>query len=501
MTDLQTAPTPLRLAAVDLGSNSFHLLIVEADQGRFIELEKCSKKVQLAAGLDDRGLLDEKVMERALGCLENFGHIVAENRVDRMRIVGTNALRTATNSVEFVTRAEQCLGQRIETISGREEARLIYKGASSTWLDTDDRALVVDIGGGSTELIIGSGGEPLELESLEMGCVAWTRRFFPDGEISAAIIARAQRAASLELANIATQYSRRGWQRALGSSGTIKAAASVIHAQAPRTAKGDIPRHALFELRRRLTDFRHLDEVALPGLKSSRARVFPAGVVILCAVFEALDLKHMQHTGRALRDGVLLDLLERDTRADTRYNTVIDLQKQFRADTEHAARVAGSALTLFDSVAAAWQLDDDARQLIEQAALLHEIGLGLSHSHYHRHGGYLLTHGDMPGFSLPIQTALGWLVQAHRQTLPPPIDDHRAAQTPAQLMRLARLLRLAVLLNRTRRPETLRPAVEAHGEALELRFTAPIDDILTDDLAREADYQQRSGFQLTFGAP
>lgn len=507
MTHVQTIPSsgPLRLAAVDLGSNSFHLLIVEADNGHFTELEKCSKKVQLAAGLDDHGQLDEGVMARALKCLEEFGTIIDEHRVDRLRVVGTNALRTAANSIDFVIRAEQCLGQRIETISGREEARLIYQGASTAWQEDTTHCLVADIGGGSTELIVGTGTRPLALESLEMGCVAYTRRFFESGEITEATMASAEQAALLELANITTHYRRLGWQRAIGTSGTIKAAAATLRAIQPHLKKGEITREGLAELRQKLIDLGHLDHVSMAGLKSNRARVFPAGVAILSAIFQALNLEHMQHTNGALRDGVLLDLLARDTRHDVRHTTLGDMQRQYQVDVQHAEYVAATALMLFDQPEASRGLDDACRQLLEQAAMVHEIGLGVAHNRYHQHGSYLLANSDMPGFSLPDQLALAWLVQAHRRQLPAPPPEHRAALPSGVLVHLARLLRLAVVLCRARDPSNdWQPALhtdENDEKGLVLTFPESVPELLRQDLALEQQWQQQAGLPLLINTP
>ncbi|GHC28827.1 exopolyphosphatase [Kushneria pakistanensis] len=504
MTHFQTIPSsgPLRLAAVDLGSNSFHLLIVDAENGYFTELEKCSRKVQLAAGLDDQGQLDEQVMMRALACLKEFGTIIDEHRVDRLRVVGTNALRSAANSIDFVIRAEQCLGQRIETISGREEARLIYQGASTAWQDETDNCLVADIGGGSTELIVGTGTRALALESLEMGCVSYTRRFFESGDITETTMQRAEQAALLELANITTHYRRLGWQRAIGTSGTIKAAAATLRAIHPRLKKGEITREGLAELRQHLIALGHLDRVSMAGLKSNRARVFPAGIAILSAIFQAMNLKHMQHTNGALRDGVLLDLLARDTRHDVRYTTLGDMQRQYQVDSQHAEHVAATALALFDQLDTSWAPDSESRQLLEQAAMVHEIGLGVAHNRYHQHGSYLLTHSDMPGFSLPDQLALAWLVQAHRRQLPEPLQEHRAALPSNELVRLARLLRLAVVLCRTRDPANdWQPQLHADDESLSLTFPQPIPELLREDLALEQQWQQSAGLALLINTP
>ncbi|MFC0336523.1 Ppx/GppA phosphatase [Kushneria avicenniae] len=504
MTYSHTLPSsgPLRLAAVDLGSNSFHLLIVDVDNGHFTELEKCSRKVQLAAGLDDQGRLDEDVMARALKCLEEFGTIIDEHRVNRLRVVGTNALRSAANSIDFVIRAEQCLGQRIETISGREEARLIYQGASTAWQEETANCLVADIGGGSTELIVGAGTRPLALESLEMGCVAYTRHFFASGEITEATMQATEQAALLELANITTNYRRLGWEQAIGTSGTIKAAASTLRALHPHLKKGEITRDGLVALRRKLIDLGHLDHVSLPGLKSNRARVFPAGIAILNAIFQALGLERMQHTSGALRDGVLLDLLSRDTGADVRHTTLAGMQRQYQVDEPHAGYVAATALTLFDQVADTWALGDEARQLLEQAAMVHEIGLGVAHNRYHQHGSYLLANSDMPGFSLPDQLALAWLVQAHRRQFPEPPPERRTALPANDLIQLARLLRLAVVLCRARDGSSdWQPELHADDQRLTLIFPHAVPELLHQDLVLEHQWQEQAALSLAINTP
>ncbi|MGR2738251.1 Ppx/GppA phosphatase family protein [Billgrantia sp. Q4P2] len=298
-----------RLAAIDLGSNSFHLLVAHHQDDRLAVVARLGEKVQLAAGLDATNCLDEASMQRAMACLSRFAPLLDGVAADRLRVVGTSALRTARNRRSFITRAEALLGCRVEVIPGQEEARLIYLGAAHA-LAESGRRLVVDIGGGSTEFIVGEQLEPLMLESLDIGCVTHTQRHFTDGQLSEARMRQAEADVLARLAPLQASYRELGWDEALGSSGTIKAAASVLATSGG--TPGEISRSGLLELRQRLIDCGHLDRVALEGLKPDRARIFPAGVAILGAIFEAFELTTMRYADGALREGVLHDMLARD---------------------------------------------------------------------------------------------------------------------------------------------------------------------------------------------
>lgn len=489
-------PTTRRLAAIDLGSNSFHLLVANYQEERLQVVARQGEKVQLAAGLDDEGLLDEATMQRALDCLARFAPFVADIAPGQLRVVGTNALRDAANSETLIERAEALLGCRVEIIAGREEARLIYLGAAHA-LAEEGRRLIVDIGGGSTEFIIGERFEPQALESLRMGCVTFTRRFFDGGEITEKRMRRAELAALSELANIRRHYLALGWEDPVGSSGTIKAAAAVIHA-AGDGPESVITRQGLTALRERLIRFKRLDRVSLEGLKPDRARVFPAGIAVLGAVFEAFGLEQMRYADGALREGVLYDMAGRNSPEDSRLKSLELLERRYGVDERQAGNVAATARALLDQVRDAWGLDDDQARFLTWGARLHEIGLAISHSQFHRHGAYLLEHSDLAGFSRPEQRLLAFLVRAHRrkfplrewQALPASVRDSHA--------RLARLLRLAVLLNHSR-PEQAAPLprLEAEGEALRLTLPGGEDPmLLLTDLEQECAYQQAAGFSL-----
>lgn len=495
----RTPSAPRRLAAIDLGSNSFHLLVANYHQDHLQVVARLGEKVQLAAGLDASGHLSEEAMERALACLARFAPFLEETPKSQLRVVGTNALRAAHNSQAFIRRAEALLGHPIEIVAGREEARLIYLGAAHALAEVHGRRLIVDIGGGSTEFIIGEDFAPLALESLHMGCVSYTSRFFPDGELSDKRMRRAELAALSELANIRRHYRQLGWADPVGSSGTIKAAAAVL------AASGDCPdglitRQGLATLRQRLLRCKRLDKVAMEGLKADRAAVFPAGIAILNAVFEAFGLEEMRFADGALREGVLYDLVGRHTAEDSRLPTLTDLRERYRIDAQQADNVTACARRLLDQLRGDWAFTTEQTEFLDWAAQLHEIGLAISHSQFHRHGAYLLAHGDLPGFSRPEQQALAFLVRAHRRKFP----AKELAQLPEALQgdyaRLARLLRLAVLLNHSR-PES--PPQDFHlsadGEALTLRLGSQLEEqaLLSNDLEQEVAYQESAGFALT----
>lgn len=490
--------TTHRLAAIDLGSNSFHLLVADYQDGRLQVIARLGENVQLAAGLDEHYRLSEAAMQRALACLARFTPTIGEMPPHQLRIVGTNALRDASNSRELIERIEALLGHGIEIISGREEARLIYLGAAHALGDSQGRRLVVDIGGGSTELIIGEHFTPRALESLHMGCVTYTRRFFPGGNISEQRFRHAELAALSELANIRHAYRQLGWSEAVGSSGTLRAASAVLAAHSG-SPEGIIERHALLELRKQLIECAHLKHIVIPGLEEQRTRIFPAGVAILCAIFEAFDIEHMRYADGALREGVLYDLAERNTPSDARRLSLATLRQRYVADAQQANKVAACARHLFDQVKEVWSLNNEHAQFLDWAAQLHEIGLSISPSQFHRHGAYLLTHSDLPGFSRPEQQALAFLVRAHRRKL----SLDRLERLPKTLqqpyLRLAQLLRLAVLLNRSG-PETpsLDVQLESRDESLYVTLSKPLRDnaLLQFDLGQEIAYQAAAGLSL-----
>lgn len=489
------------LAAIDLGSNSFHLIVARSVQSEIRTLERLGEKVQLAAGLDADNNLTEEAQQRALDCLSRFAPFLTGIHPDNIRIVGTNALRAAHNSRQFLNRAEKVLGHPLEVISGREEARLIYVGAAHSLATPQGRRLVADIGGGSTEFIIGEGFDAQALESLHMGCVAYSKRFFSDGQISTKRYQQAVLAAKNELLNIVKPYKKLGWQETVGTSGTIKACAAVL--QQNGWSEGPITREALGKLSKALLKFKDLDSVSLDGLRSDRAKVFPAGVAILQAIFELLDISEMTFTDGALREGVLFDLQGRFSDQDIREQTVSALSERYHADPSQAEIVSQTALSLFDQVKDSWQLGhDELRQILRWAARLHEIGLAIAHSQFHKHGAYLLLHSDLPGFSRQQQSMLAVLVRSHRRKFPMAEFRMQPEALELPLIRLAILLRLAVHLNHSRPDEAiLNVRIQAENRQIHLSFPEGWfnDNPLTlADLENEQAYLESYGYKLSF---
>lgn len=486
------------IAAIDLGSNSFHMVLAKTDHGEIRILERLGEKVQLAAGIDDDRLLTEDAMQRGLDCLRRFAQLTAGLPQGAVRVVGTNALREARNRAEFIRRAEAILGHPVEVISGREEARLIHLGVSHTMPASPDKRLVVDIGGGSTEFIIGQCFEPLLRESLQMGCVSYTQRYFKDGKITPARYAQAYTAARLELMGIEQSLRRLGWQEAVGASGTIRAVGLAI--KGAGLGNGEVNSEGLVWLKRRLLKLGEVEKIDFDGVKPDRRPIFPAGLAIVEAIFDALELQRMEHCEGALREGVLYDLLGRHQQEDVRERTLSALMERYHADPEQAARVEAKALSALDQVAEDWGLTEEwHRELLSWAARVHEIGRDIAHYHYHKHGAYLIEHSDLAGFSRQDQTMLALLVRGHRRNIP---LDHFAElhDDATPLVRLCILLRFAILFHHIRGGQEMPQVSLLAGErSLEVRFPAGwlAENPLTQaDFEAEAQWLTRVGYSL-----
>ena len=486
-----------QLAALDLGSNSFHLIVAsEQSNGRLQVVDKLKEMVRLADGLTPDNKLTPEASERALACLNRFSQRLRPLPLGNVRVVGTNTLRKAKNSKAFLADAEDILGHPIEIISGREEARLVYLGVSHALEDGSERRLVVDIGGGSTELIVGRRFDPLIMESLYMGCVSMSKQCFGDGNITAKCFNRAEQLAAQELEPVLESYRREGWDRAIGSSGTILATQAVLAAMDPTATA--ITRDGLARLRDELVAAGHVDKLSLSGLGHDRSAVFPGGVAILTAIFDALGIDEMITSTGALREGLLQDLVGRVHQHDVRDATIDDLAGRYHVDRTHARRVRDTARSLLAQTATKWQLTSaEAALTLGWAAELHEIGMDISHSQYHKHGGYLLQNMDMLGFSRAEQQDLAALVRAHRRKFPTDVE----ALTDPSLLRLAMLLRIAVLLHRNRSAEPI-PHVGIKAGKSSVVLQLPKDWLerhpLTElDLEQEAAYLRAIEFTLT----
>ena len=405
-------PPPRMLAAVDLGSNSFRLLIgtVESSEmgDQIRPLDSLKEVVRLAAGLDAEGSLDAEAQRRALAALHRFGERLRSFSPDAVRAVGTNTLRVARNARHFLSTAQAALGFPIEVIAGREEARLIYLGAAHALPHDGLPRLVVDIGGGSTECIVGTNEATTLLESVPVGCVSITRRCFPTGEVDRNSYARAHYEVRNALAPIARAYREHGWRYAVGTSGTAKALAQI--AQNDFGLAG-LTREGLSQLEKRLMKAGHADRIRLDSLRPDRRPVLAGGLAVMSAVFDELGVESMQYCPAALRQGVLYDLLGRSAGADMRAITVSNMTRRYAIDREHCARVKGTALALFDQIArGAAEVLTNRRELLSWSTDLVEIGMSVSQEDFHKHSSYILAHADMPGFSESEKTAMSTLV-------------------------------------------------------------------------------------------
>ncbi|MDE2567193.1 MAG: exopolyphosphatase [Burkholderiales bacterium] len=407
------------LAAVDIGSNSFRLEIGHLPQGRYRRIDYLKDTVRLGAGLDANGMLSEEAAQRGLACLRRFAARLAGVAPPQVRAVATQTLREARNRNAFLLRAQEALGFPIEVISGREEARLIYAGVAHLQ-PSDATRLVVDIGGRSTELILGQGRQPLRAESFGVGCVSLSLRYFEGGEITEAGFRAAQVAAGAELEEGLQPFAPERWEHALGASGTAGAVSQLL--QAAGVSDGRITPAGLRWCIERCIAAGHIDRIEIPGLKPDRRAVLPGGLAILYTLAAQFRVESLWPAKGALRQGVIVDLHERlqalsaaagrGSATDMRDATVAELQQRFAVDRAQAARVTAVALALFDAVLP--DAGSETRRELGWACALHELGLMVSHHDHHRHSAYLLAHVDAPGFSQSQQRRVGELVLGQR---------------------------------------------------------------------------------------
>jgi len=459
-------------------------------------IDRLQEGVRLAAGLDDKNKLSRTARTRALDCLRRFGQRLRGMRASAVRAVGTNTLRRARDAQKFLDRAQAALGHPIEIISGREEARLIYQGVARS-LPVEGARLVVDIGGGSTEMILGEQREPKRLVSLYMGCVGYSQQFFAKGRITASRMKKAGTAARVELEPVESQFQGR-WQEAIGSSGTIRTVAAI--AKANGWSEGEITPEVLKKLRAALVEAGRVDLLALPGLNPDRAPVMAGGVAILSAVFEALGIDRMRISDMALREGLLEDLMGRLRHRDVRKQTIRAMCERYHADPAQFGRVSATVSGFFQQAARRWKLPSEDAALLDWAAQLHEIGLAVAHAGYHKHGAYLVKHGDLSGFSSTEQQLVAFLIRSHRRTFPAKWLKELPVGERTRMLRLAVFLRLAVLLHRARMPA---PAIKLvpGRRSLTLRFPRHWLDqhpLTLTDLELEKKYLKKAGLALRY---
>jgi exopolyphosphatase/guanosine-5'-triphosphate,3'-diphosphate pyrophosphatase len=494
------------VAAIDLGSNSFHMVIARVLDGQLQVVDRMRERVQLAMGMSDDGQVAPDAEARALACLERFGQRVAGMPKERVRAVGTNTFRRAKNRRAFLRRCESILRHDIDVLPGREEARILFRGVASDLQTLEGRRLVVDIGGGSTECILGVGEDAQRADSLQMGCVTYSQRFFPDGKLTRDRFKKATLSARLEIEPIEHIFRRIGFAEVVGSSGTVTSIDAMLRAHAQLDVQrlgsyAGISLAGIKLLRDQMIERGHIDKLDLPGLSLERRNVIAGGLSILHAVFKGLAIDApMRAAKSALREGLLLELVGASGGEEVRERSVARLRERYAVDPEQARRVEETALWLANQLASQWQLGPRELRMLRWAALLHEIGQALSFGGYHKHGAYILANSDLAGFSEQGQSYLAALVGAHRRVLDADKIALLRQADGERAVRVAALLRLAVRINRARE-ETTRPELHVIGQRADLVFPAGFLDVhpmTRGDLEEEQLALRDVGLELSF---
>lgn len=477
------------------------MIVGELRHGQLAIIDRLKETVRLSEGLEQTGDLTETAKARALDCLARFGERIQGMDADKVRAAGTSTLRRARDSRAFSRHAETALGHPIEVISGLEEARLIYNGVVHSTPPYDGLRLVMDIGGGSTELILGQGAQPKALESLHMGCVVMTERYFPNGVISAANFEAARLAIRLKLRPVKAFFRGATDVEAIGASGTVRSTEAV--ARQLGIIDEALTLDAVEALIERVAGFDHVRDLDEPGLSTSRAQVWPGGLAILVEVMNVLRLDRIHTSDGALREGLLYDYLGRMQHEDARERSVRALASRYSVDAEQADRVATTAADFLGQVAEDWDLDGSlSAKALDWAARLHEIGLDITHEGFQRHGAYVAYHADLPGFPRNEQALLAFLIASQRRQ----VDLDRQGILPRswrkKAIRQAVLLRLAVLLHRNRSQLPL-PAIALRPRKSSLTLTfepgwLKENPLTVADLEREIDYLDEVGYKLRY---
>ena len=484
-------------AVIDLGSNSFHMLMVKVVGGSVQGIGRVKRKVRLAAGLNENLVLSRKAMKRGWECLALFAERLQDIPPQNIRIVGTATLRLAKNVKTFLKEAEAILGQKVTVISGEDEARIIYLGVAHT-SNSDTNRLVIDIGGASTEVVIGAGFNPLLLSSLNMGCVTYLERYFADDELSEDNFSQAIAAAEQQVLTIASQYQHTGWQLAVGASGTVQAMQEILVAQGKDEV---ITLSRLEDIMQQALACGRMEQLTITGLAQERKQVFPSGLAILIALFRTLNIGGMTLSGGALREGVLYSMLPQLQHSDVRSRTVSSLMVRYFIDQRHAERVAEMAAELATQLQGRWDLNKfEGHSMLKCSALLHELGLLIEYKNHHHHGAYIINHSDLPGFTRAQQQLVMALVHNHRADISREIIARQTMTSVLLTVRLTRILRLAVILSMRRRHEVLpQVAISSKGEQLVLTMPAgwlEQHPLMRAELEQEVQYQQQAGWEL-----
>ncbi len=459
--------------------------------------------VRLAGGLDEKNNLSEEAQQRAFECLQRMGHRLRDIHPENRRVVGTNTLRKARNARSFMEHAEAELGCEIDIISGREEARLLYSGVAHSLPTGEGKRLVCDIGGGSTELIIGEDFEPYARESLHMGCVSMTSLYFPDGKITPKAWKKSVTHASLEFNAIIENFKKIGWQVMYGASGTFRSVESVL--QANGWSHSGITIDGLKKLKQAILNADSIEKLVLPGLSDRRRPVFVGGAAIVFALFKTFKLETAGVATSALREGVIYDLAGKQHHDDVRERTITHLAPRFNVDTRQAKLVSNQVTSLYEIIAPSLSKDTVKHyDMLIWAARLHEIGLCISHGKYHKHGAYILEHADMSGFSLQEQSELAFLIRSQRRKYPLELLSQFRAKQQKRLLPLSILLRLALLFSRNRKNSNVEVKSLEWNDNKKI-VTLKISNqwlekhpLYLADLDQEQTYQEKAGITLNF---
>lgn len=436
-------------ATIDLGSNSFRLLIAKVREDKILApVDQIKETVRLAAGLDEENRLSDEAIDRGLGVLSRFAERIVGFKKSRVRAVATSTLRVAVNANKFIEAANKILGFNVEVISGLEEARLIYIGATHSLAYSLSKRLIIDIGGGSTEFILGKGYDPEIMESMTIGCVSYNQRYFHDGNLTKANFDNAIFSARSRIQVMEHMLEKRNWESVVGTSGTAKTFYDLCM---ENNLAEQITLPALYKLKDLLIECKNIDNCTLNGLKDDRKPVVAGGLAIMIAIMEELRIESMTIADGALREGVMYDLLGRRTNHDLRVATVENLKKRYEIDEEQSKRVSQVALSLYNNIIKVTSKDAGIIKLLSWATELHEIGLSISHNDYHKHGAYILANADLAGFSRPEQKILADLVRAHRGNLLKIMDILNSKAEQYKFLLMILVFRLSVILNRNRK--------------------------------------------------
>jgi exopolyphosphatase/guanosine-5'-triphosphate,3'-diphosphate pyrophosphatase len=485
-------------AAVDLGSNSFHMVIVRVLAGSVQIVSKNKQKVRLAAGLDKHNELSAESIERGLNCLRSFAEKLQDIPPQNIKIVATATLRLAQNVVDFIAPAEAILKHKVTIISGEEEAKQIYLGVAYTSANQGN-SLVIDIGGASTEVVVGRDLQPLYLTSLNMGCVTYMDRYFTDGKITASGFKHAIEQARNAIAEHQDIFLCFDWEQCLGASGTPQAVTGILVKQGINDA---IRLPYLYELMQQCIAAKQVDRLEIEGLLPARQAIFPGGLAILIALFEVLHVDNMQISGGALREGILYGMLENYQKSDRRQQGINQLISRFHIDPVHSKRCRNVAINLCRQMCEQTQFCDfDTDVVTAAAAALHEIGLHIAYKSYHSHGAYILDHVELTGFTSLQRMMITDLVRLHRQDIDLSVLQNYKCNLQQMLINAMRILRISVILVNRRKDEAI-PELSLFIDNKGTWYLQFVKDmkvahpLIQTELMHECWLQHKAGWQL-----